>query len=147
MFKSCSLWSGAASCGVSFALQIPGRVCYLFWVHILAPWIFDPNQSPQISEKKQKKQERRLKRMQNAGRWVRSLRTIFGLRNAHTQSLGWGAFLFSLPTTGLSVYLFYSWLSCLCLYVVFKLSHPCGKVSWGGGLPARAGCVPSWIKS
>ncbi|KAL5965309.1 hypothetical protein TSMEX_007003 [Taenia solium] len=47
---------------------IPGRVCYLFWVHILAPWIFDPNQSPQISEKKQKKQERRLKRMQNAGR-------------------------------------------------------------------------------
>ncbi|KAL7055388.1 hypothetical protein AAHC03_022602 [Spirometra sp. Aus1] len=49
-------------------LFVPGRVCYLFWVHILAPWIFDPNQSPTISEKKQKKQERRMKRMQNAGR-------------------------------------------------------------------------------
>ncbi|KAM7532921.1 hypothetical protein Aperf_G00000125269 [Anoplocephala perfoliata] len=49
-------------------LFIPGRMFYLFWIHILAPWIFDPNQSPEISEKKQKKQERRLKRMQNMGR-------------------------------------------------------------------------------
>ncbi|KAM3184421.1 hypothetical protein ACTXT7_008400 [Hymenolepis weldensis] len=51
-----------------FLLFIPGRMLYFFWVYILAPWIFDPNQSPQISEKKQKKQERRLKRMQNMGR-------------------------------------------------------------------------------
>lgn len=37
-------------------------------VHTLAPWIFDSNQSPEISEKKQQKQERRLKRMQNVRR-------------------------------------------------------------------------------
>uniref|UniRef100_A0A5K3FAI2 Transmembrane protein 208 n=1 Tax=Mesocestoides corti TaxID=53468 RepID=A0A5K3FAI2_MESCO len=35
-------------------LFIPGRIFYLFWVHILAPWIFDPNQSPQMMQKGQK---------------------------------------------------------------------------------------------
>ncbi|VDK33269.1 unnamed protein product [Taenia asiatica] len=71
LILTCSLVQGLALLHNGFWLLlffIPGRVCYLFWVHILAPWIFDPNQSPQISEKKQKKQERRLKRMQNAGR-------------------------------------------------------------------------------
>ncbi|KAL5103820.1 hypothetical protein TcWFU_000792 [Taenia crassiceps] len=71
LILACSLVEGLALLHNGFwllLLLIPGRVFYLFWVHILAPWIFDPNQSPQISEKKQKKQERRLKRMQNAGR-------------------------------------------------------------------------------
>ncbi|VDM18381.1 unnamed protein product [Hydatigera taeniaeformis] len=71
LILTCSLVQGLALLHNGFwllLLFIPGRVCYLFWVHILAPWIFDPNQSPQISEKKQRKQERRLKRMQNAGR-------------------------------------------------------------------------------
>ncbi|VEL23496.1 unnamed protein product [Protopolystoma xenopodis] len=48
--------------------QLPARGLYLLWVNILAPWIFDPNQEPEINEKKQRKLERRQKRMANAGR-------------------------------------------------------------------------------
>ncbi|CAH8570071.1 unnamed protein product [Heterobilharzia americana] len=44
-------------------LVIPGRLFYVLWVNILAPWIFDPNQEPQVNEKKQKKMERKMKRV------------------------------------------------------------------------------------
>ncbi|CAL8108598.1 unnamed protein product [Calicophoron daubneyi] len=44
-------------------LMIPFRLMYLLWVHILSPWIFDPNQEPQVNEKKQKKMERKMRRI------------------------------------------------------------------------------------
>ncbi|KAF8564795.1 hypothetical protein P879_05753 [Paragonimus westermani] len=44
-------------------LLLPGRLLQLLWVNILAPWIFDPNQGPQVNEKKQQKLERKMRRI------------------------------------------------------------------------------------
>ncbi|KER22330.1 hypothetical protein X801_03193 [Opisthorchis viverrini] len=44
-------------------LVIPFRLLHLLWVNILAPWIFDPNQEPQVNEKKQQKLERKMRRI------------------------------------------------------------------------------------
>ncbi|KAF7257422.1 hypothetical protein EG68_05317 [Paragonimus skrjabini miyazakii] len=44
-------------------LLLPGRLFQLLWVNILAPWIFDPNQGPQVNEKKQQKLERKMRRI------------------------------------------------------------------------------------
>ncbi|CAH8597799.1 unnamed protein product [Schistosoma margrebowiei] len=44
-------------------LIIPIRLFYVLWVNILAPWIFDPNQETQVNEKKQKKMERKMRRV------------------------------------------------------------------------------------
>ncbi|CAH8638005.1 unnamed protein product [Dicrocoelium dendriticum] len=44
-------------------LLIPCRFLHLLWVHILSPWIFDPNQGPQVNEKKQQKLERKMRRI------------------------------------------------------------------------------------
>ncbi|KAF6775926.1 hypothetical protein AHF37_04848 [Paragonimus kellicotti] len=44
-------------------LLLPGRILQLLWVNILAPWIFDPNQGPQVNEKKQQKLERKMRRI------------------------------------------------------------------------------------
>ncbi|KAH8857440.1 Transmembrane protein 208 [Schistosoma japonicum] len=42
---------------------IPMRLFYVLWVNILSPWIFDPNQEVQVNEKKQKKMERKMRRV------------------------------------------------------------------------------------
>ncbi|THD27002.1 Transmembrane protein [Fasciola hepatica] len=44
-------------------LLIPCRIFHILWVNILAPWIFDPNQEPQVNEKKQQKLERKMRRI------------------------------------------------------------------------------------
>ncbi|TNN13849.1 Transmembrane protein [Schistosoma japonicum] len=44
-------------------LIIPMRLFYVLWVNILSPWIFDPNQEVQVNEKKQKKMERKMRRV------------------------------------------------------------------------------------
>ncbi|KAA0185633.1 hypothetical protein FBUS_08471 [Fasciolopsis buskii] len=45
------------------SLLIPCRIFHILWVNILAPWIFDPNQEPQVNEKKQQKLERKMRRI------------------------------------------------------------------------------------
>lgn len=43
-------------------LQIPGRAFYMAWVNFLGPWFFE--KAPEVNDKKQKKDERKLKRRQ-----------------------------------------------------------------------------------
>lgn len=45
-------------------LLIPIRALYLLWVNILGPWFFAPSPEEEVSEKKQKKMERKMRRMQ-----------------------------------------------------------------------------------
>jgi len=44
-------------------LFAPGRAFYLLWVNILGPWFFQPEQPQEVDEKKQKKLERKMKRI------------------------------------------------------------------------------------
>nr|CAG4638843.1 EOG090X0IGL [Cyclestheria hislopi] len=45
-------------------LIVPGYLAYMGWVHILAPWIFQPAPEGGENEKKQRKMERRMRRQQ-----------------------------------------------------------------------------------
>jgi len=47
-----------------FFLLAPGRAFYMLWIHILSPYFFAEHQEEQIDEKKQRKMERKQKRMQ-----------------------------------------------------------------------------------
>jgi hypothetical protein len=47
-------------------LFAPGRAFYILWVNVLAPYIFQPapEPTPEADEKKQRKMDRRMRRMQ-----------------------------------------------------------------------------------
>lgn len=50
---------------LTFVFQAPARAFHLLWVNILAPYIFQPapeDTQPQMTEKKQKKMERKMMR-------------------------------------------------------------------------------------
>lgn len=44
-----------------FLLLIPARALFLLWVNFLGPWFFQ--EAPEVDEKKNKKMERKMKRM------------------------------------------------------------------------------------
>lgn len=46
-----------------FLLLAPARAIHMLWGSVIQPWLAQKNEEPQMDEKKQKKMERKMKRM------------------------------------------------------------------------------------